>query len=124
MTGLAGLIAGPKRRPGLRDEWRSHLAGETGELSGWRRARAAVGFVLAALKLRLSDAAELAWKPVDAVLRSRALSNLFAIVPTVTVALIIYLDAGTLGVLEGMASMTGTWVALVPRSGAAGGGAT
>lgn len=33
---------------------------------------------MAALRFRLQDAADLAWKPVDAVLGSRTLSNLFA----------------------------------------------
>jgi hypothetical protein len=77
LTDLAGLLAG-RGRPALRAEWRTHLAGESGDDPvTWRKVRQALGFVAAAIQLRLADAADLTWKPIDAVLGSRTLSNLF-----------------------------------------------
>lgn len=45
IAGLAALLSGRSRSLALRDEWRSHLAGETGPLTGWRAIRAALGFM-------------------------------------------------------------------------------
>lgn len=110
MTGLAALIAGRKRHPGLRDEWRSHLAGETGlGLPAGPRIRAALGFVVAAVRYRLRDVEDLMWILADRVLRSRVLSNLAVLIPTTGMALFIFLHEGTLGVMKAMESigMTG-----------------
>jgi hypothetical protein len=77
LTNLAALLAG-SRGPALRDEWRAHLAGESGrDPSTWVKVRQALGFVVSAVRLRLAGAADLAWRPTDAVLGSRTLSNLF-----------------------------------------------
>jgi hypothetical protein len=77
LADLAVLLAG-RRRPALRDEWRAHLAGESGhDPVTWPKVRQALGFVASAVQFRLADAAELAWRPADAVLGSRCLSNLF-----------------------------------------------
>jgi hypothetical protein len=109
LTGLAIVIVGRTRRPALRIEWRSHLAGEAGrELSTRQKVHAALGFVRGAVKVRLRDLTDLAWIPVDRVLGSRTLSNLFVLVPTVIVGLVILGRAGTIGVMESMESITAT----------------
>jgi hypothetical protein len=82
ITDLATILAG-RKRPGLRDEWRAHLAGEAGrEMPASQRAAAALGFVAAAIRYRLQDVADLAWVPADAILKSRMLSNLVVWLPT------------------------------------------
>lgn len=87
LTDLAAFLAG-SRRSSLHDEWRSHLSGDTGRgLARGDQIRAARGFLWAAVRLRLQDAAASVWRPVDAVLGSRTLSNLFVWVP-VTVMLV------------------------------------
>jgi hypothetical protein len=87
LTDAAAFLAGRKRER-LRDEWLCHLAGELGRvLTRKDQLRAARGFLWAALRLRLQDAAASAWRPADAVLGSRTLSNLFVWGP-VTVMLV------------------------------------
>ncbi len=91
---LAAILAG-RRRGGLGEEWRAHLAGEPGrELPPWQKARAACGFVVAAVRYRLQDAADLAWVPADAILKSRMLSNLVVWVPTVGAVMILFHHGG------------------------------
>ena len=93
LTDLAVLLAGRKRMA-LRDEWRAHLAGESGhDPDTWPKVRQALGFVASAARFRLADAADLAWRPADAVLGSRTLSNLFVWGPvTVTLVAIVRHD--------------------------------
>ena len=94
LTGFAVFLAG-QNRPALRDEWRSHLAGEAdGELPAGLKLAAALGFVIAAIRYRVQDAADHMWVPVDAVLRSRKLSNLVVLIPTVTAAAILFRHYG------------------------------
>lgn len=112
ITDIAAALAGRKRRA-LREEWHTHLTGEPGDdLSARRKVTAAIGFVRGAVKMRLRDAADLAWKPADTVLRSRPLSNLFVLMPTVTVAVFILCNAGILGLLQSMESITATGAVL------------
>lgn len=86
ITELAAWLAG-SRRPEKREEWRSHLRGESGsEPLTWRKVPEALKFVEAAIKLRLQDVAEIAWIPVDAILKSRTLSNMVVFVSTLAVA--------------------------------------
>jgi len=106
LTNLAVFLAG-RKRSSLRDEWRSHLSGETGRgLARKDQIRAARGFLLAAVRLRLQDAVNCAWRPADAMLRSRTLSNLFVLIPTATAALYILRHLGTLGVLTSAESVS------------------
>jgi hypothetical protein len=99
LTDFAAFLAG-RRRPVLRDEWRAHLSGESGhELATWRKVRQALGFVAAAIKLRLADAADLAWRPADAVLGSRTLSNLFVGGPVIVVLFAIVHHDGRFGLV-------------------------
>jgi hypothetical protein len=112
LTRIAALLAGPKRAE-LRTEWASHLSGETGTgLPSRRQARDALGFVASAIRCRCSDAADAAWTPVDAVLKSRALSNLFALMPTGLAALILFRHGGTIGLLGSAESVSAIYLAL------------
>ena len=81
LTGVAVWLVGRKRLA-LADEWRAHLAGDTGhDPVTCRKSREASGFVVCAVKLRLADITDAAWVPVDAVLKSRTLSNLLVLRP-------------------------------------------
>jgi len=100
LTNLAVLLAGSRRRE-LRDEWCAHLAGESGhDRATLRRNRKALGFVVSAVRFRLADAADLAWRPVDAVLGSRALSNLFVWGPVIVMLLAIVRHDGRFGLVS------------------------
>lgn len=99
LTDLAVLLAG-RRRPVLRDEWRAHLAGEGGhDPATWAKVRQAFGFVASAIQFRLADAADLAWRPVDAALGSRTLSNLFVWGPVAVVLAVIDRHDGRFGLV-------------------------
>jgi hypothetical protein len=98
ITSMAALIAGPKRRPDLLEEWRTLLAATTSR----RKVLMAHGFILGAFKMRLRDLADLAWIPTDRILGSRTLSNLFVLIPTVIFGLVIFRHAGTIGIMESM----------------------
>ena len=77
LTHLAVLLAGGGRRE-LRDEWQAHLGGENGHDPVTRaKVSQALGLVASAARFRFGDAADLVWRPADAVLGSRILSNLF-----------------------------------------------
>lgn len=116
LTDLAVFLAG-RRGPALRDEWRAHLAGESGhDLVTSQKVKEARGFVLAAARCRLGDAAESAWTPVDAILRSRSLSNMLVLIPTAVAAVIIFHHDGTVGMLgsaESIAAIGGSLYALI-----------
>ncbi|MEU9218845.1 hypothetical protein AB0D47_20115 [Streptomyces sp. NPDC048376] len=76
-TGLAACIAG-RRRSHLREEWTAILAGdpENGrELSVVVQLRMALGFLLAALRMRVHDLASPLWVPVDWLLSVESRSN-------------------------------------------------
>jgi hypothetical protein len=95
LTGLAVFIAGQNRAV-VSAEWRSHLSGESGTgLPSRRQARESAGFVLAAVRYRLQDAADLAWRPVDILLESRELSNLTVVLATLVIA-VFFLHRGGL----------------------------
>jgi hypothetical protein len=68
LTNVAVFLAG-RQRACLGDEWLSHLhgVGQSG-ISRRTRAQDALGFVVAAVRYRVRDASDLAWRPVDAVL--------------------------------------------------------
>jgi hypothetical protein len=116
LTGMAVVLVGQKRSM-IGVEWQGHLLGEPDRgLTQPEQIRAARGFVLAAVRYRLQDAADQAWRPVDAVLRSRALSNLFMLIPTVMAAMLILHHEGTLGVVasaESIVTIGGTLYALI-----------
>ncbi|MEU6556743.1 hypothetical protein ABZ915_41850 [Streptomyces sp. NPDC046915] len=71
---VASFLAGG-RRAHLKEEWAAVLAGDPDNgivLSGRRRLRYAVGFLRAALRLRLSDAVAPLWLPVDWLLSAES----------------------------------------------------
>jgi hypothetical protein len=105
LTGLAICLAG-RKRVDVGCEWRTHLAGESGAgLSADRQLRDATGFVLAAIRYRLRDGADLAWRPVDAVLGSRALSGLFVLLASVGFSLWLMQKIGVYGLAQCLESV-------------------
>jgi hypothetical protein len=116
LTAVAAFLAG-REREAVHHEWHTHLSALTDQgLSSRDQTRAALGFLWAALRYRLRDAGNLACGPVDALLRSRTLSNLLVLIPTLMAALYILRHLGTLGVLtsaEGISVIGGTLYALV-----------
>jgi hypothetical protein len=105
LTQVAVLLAGQKRSA-VGMEWRGHLLGEPEHgLTQREQIRAAGGFVWAAIRYRLQDATDQAWRPIDAVLRSRTWSNLFVLIPTTMVSLLILRDEGALGVVKSAESI-------------------
>ncbi len=110
LTALAALLAG-RKRPALRAEWRAHLAGESGhDQVTWRKVKEAGGFVASAIRCRCSDAADVAWAPADGVLKSRTLSNLFALIPAGLAALILFRHGGTIGLLGSAESVSAIYL--------------
>ena len=106
LTVLAARLAGGKR-PGLREEWRAHLAGESGhDPVTWRKVKEALGFVASALQFRLADAVAAAWAPADAILKSRKLSNLLVFGPTAIATHLILRHEGALGVVTSAESVS------------------
>jgi hypothetical protein len=92
LTLLAGVLAGRKHSH-LLEAWTADLCGnlEADEPPPLRqRLRLSAGFVVAALRCRLDDAAGLAWRPVDALVSSWHSSNLAVLLPaTIAVGLIL-----------------------------------
>jgi hypothetical protein len=100
LTGVAVFLAGRKHRA-VREEWRGHLYGWPGsELSRREQIRTACGFLRAAVVLRRQDAADLAWRPVDAVLGSRFLSNVSAWLPVMALLMAIVRHDGRFGLVH------------------------
>lgn len=112
LTSLAALLAG-RAGPALYDEWNAHLAGESGhDPLGWPKVKAAAGFAVAGIKCRCSDWADTAWKPAEVVLRSRTLSNLLVMVPTIVVAVVVLTHKGTVTAMIAFGSIFGVGTAL------------
>jgi hypothetical protein len=99
LTSVAVVLAGQKRSM-VGEEWRGHLLGEHAScLTQREQTRAARGFVLAAVRYRAQDAANLAWRPADAVLGSRTLSNLFVWGPVIVMLVAIVHHDGRFGLV-------------------------
>jgi len=112
LTGLAAFLAG-REGPALLYESDGHLAGESGhDPLTWAKVKEAAGFVVAGVRYRGQDWADAAWKPADAVLRSRTLSNLLAAVPTIVVAVEVLTHKGTMTLLTSLGAIFGTWTFL------------
>ncbi|WP_443032000.1 hypothetical protein [Streptomyces sp. CA-210063] len=76
---LASFVAG-ERRAHLRDEWAALLAGDPANgvvLSPRRRMRYAIGFLWAALRMRLRDFLAPLWMPVDWLLSAESRTHAF-----------------------------------------------
>jgi RNA polymerase sigma factor (sigma-70 family) len=112
LTDLAVFLADGKHSS-RRDEWQSHLSGEAGRgLSRDDQIRAALGFLLAAMRLRLQDAINWTWRPADAVLRSRPLSNLFVSGPVTVMLVAIVRHDGRFGLVADIQDPAALWVFL------------
>jgi hypothetical protein len=99
LISLGALLAG-RKRSNLRVEWQAHLGGKSGhDPITWPKVRQALGFVAAAIQFRLADAAVLAWRPADAVLGSRTLSNLFVWGPVIVALFAIVRHDGRFGLV-------------------------
>ena len=68
--------------------------------ANWAKVKQAAGLCLAGARYRGQDWADAAWRPVDAILRSRTRSNLCVLVPTACAADWILRHNGTIGVLH------------------------
>jgi hypothetical protein len=111
ITDLAGVLAG-RERMDVRDEWRAHLFGETGqEPPDLHKLGAALGFIFAAIRYRLQDAADVAWRPADVVLASRELSNLTVVLPTLVVAVIFIHRGGLYELASNLVNVAAVWSA-------------
>lgn len=78
-TNVAVRIAG-RRRAHLHTEWAAVLMGSPQDgvaFSPRRQLHMAVGFLLAALRMRIRDVARPAWRPVDWLLRTSSRTNVF-----------------------------------------------
>ena len=105
---LAGWLVGSKRAY-LQDAWAADLHGDPdrGKPSSGRRLRLATGFVVAAIRVRLKDLAELAWQPVDALLASWRGSQIVILVPVVTTAAVaVVCSSGLYGVVVNADNLT------------------
>ena len=112
LTSFAAVLAG-REGPILHEEWKAHLAGESGrDAAGWAKLKQAAGFVKTGIRYRCSDWADAAWRPVDAVLRSRLLSGLFVAVPTIVATVEVLSHKGTMTVLTSFGSIFGIGTAL------------
>jgi|ERR1035441_4344827 hypothetical protein len=74
-----------------------------------RRAREAAGVVAASVLYRLHDVADAAWRPVDAVLARRELSNLVATIPTLAAGLLVMRDGGICGLINSTPALASIW---------------
>jgi hypothetical protein len=114
LADFAAFISGPKRADDLRAEWRSHLAGETGEgLPEDRQVCVVTGLVVGAIRYRLQDLADLLGQPVDALLRSRHLSSLLVLVPTLGVSVVFIRQGGLYGLADHLEAVAVVWGAAV-----------
>jgi hypothetical protein len=109
LTGAAVFLAG-KKRSEVRDEWRCHLYGwPDRRLSREEQVRAARAFLVTAVRYRLQDTADLGWQAVDAVLKSRTLSNLFVWVPVLVAMLAIVHHERLYGLIANADNLTALW---------------
>jgi hypothetical protein len=92
LTALASGLAG-HRHAHLREAWAADLHGDpdSGKApAGSQQLKMAAGFIGAALRCRLDDAATLVWCPIDALVSSWHGSNLAVLLPvTIAVGLIL-----------------------------------
>jgi hypothetical protein len=84
-----------------------------------RQVREASGFVLAAVRYRLQDLADLLWQPADAVLASRELSSLFVLLATLSVSVLFIRQGGLYGLADHLeeVAVAGGWAYALIRIG-------
>lgn len=103
LAGFAARVAG-RKRTGVLEEWYAHLATQE---SKWHGYKLASGFLSAALRFRVADAADAVWVPIDAVLKSRTLSNLLVCGVGATASIDVGQHEGRLGVILSAESLIG-----------------
>lgn len=108
ITTLAVWLAGP-RRTDLHPEWDGHLSA----LPGWAALRTALGFVVAAICLRLQDATVLAWRPVDYILGSDVLSAVVVLLSSLGCMARFFHHGGVCAVVLNALQTVGSWIAAV-----------
>ena len=112
LTGLAAFFAGGEGLA-LLGESADHLAGKKGhDPVSLVKLRQAAGFAVAGARYRGQQWADAAWKPADAVLRSRTLSNLLIVVPTIVVAVVVLTHKGTVAAMIAFGSIFGVGTAM------------
>lgn len=116
LTGVAARLAG-RRRAAVGAEWRTHLAGYGGhDPATWDKVPQALGFVGSAIQYRYSDVTNTAWSLIEAVLKSRLMSNVAVWLPTLILIDIVFRRDGLLGVItnaENLAVPGGLLYALI-----------
>jgi hypothetical protein len=107
LTSAAAWLAGP-RRASVEIEWRAHLAGQSGcDPVTWHKLKEVIGFFVSAVRFRLADAADAAWTPADAILKSRMLSNLLVFGISAAATIDVGRHEGRLGVVVSAESLIG-----------------
>jgi hypothetical protein len=81
-------------------------------LSADRLTTEAAGFILAAIRFRLPDAANLVRWPVDAVLTSRGLSNMVVLLATLATVVIFTCQGGLYELADNWVNVSTVWVAV------------
>lgn len=110
---LAVWLAGPGHTD-LCPEWDSHLSDESGGAPpGWTALRSARGLVVAAIRIRLHDAATLAWRPVDYLLGSNALSAAAVLLSSLGFLARFFHHGGTCAIALNALQAAGSWAATV-----------
>jgi hypothetical protein len=114
LADFAAFISGPERADDLREEWRCHLAGETGAgLPDDRQIQVATGLMVSAIRYRLQDLADRLGEPVDALLRSRELSGLLVLAPTLWVSVLFIQQGGLYGLADHLEPVAVVWGAAI-----------
>jgi len=110
LTGLACALAGP-RRAHLRGAWGADLYGDPEQKErppGWHRFQLAMGFVVAAIRCRFDDAAQIAWRPVDRLLASWAASTLAMLMPLAAATVVVLTHGGIYGIVSNAENLSVT----------------
>jgi hypothetical protein len=103
LTRFSALVAG-RQRPHAAEEWQGNIAYSITEADSSHSTRQilryAVGLIIAAIRLRARDTANLIWRPIDFILASRKLSNLTVAVPTLAAAMVVIYYSGVDGLIS------------------------
>ena len=106
-AGLAGWLVG-SRHAHLRDAWAADLYGdpERGRPPADQQLRLAAGFVVAAIRMRLQDLTNLAWRPVDVLLASSYGSRLAIPTPSAIAVVMVVHSSGLYGLVANAENLT------------------
>jgi hypothetical protein len=103
LTRFSALIAGG-RRPHAAEEWQGNIAYSITEADDSKSTRQifryAIGLMIAAIRYRARDVADLIWRPIDVILASRKLSNLTVTIPTLAAIMVVIYYSGVDGLVS------------------------